>query len=308
MRRSVVQPRHFVAVFAFALIAAGCASPSAGSPPSTPKSDGPTSASSKPSASLSTPAPKLESPFGSLASYIASRPGVVTAAVLDRRTGRLWVFHPGVKEHTASIVKVQIMATALKKAQDAGSEPPGDQQSLMTTMIENSNNDAATQLLKDVGGPSAVQNFDNSIGMTGTTVSTLAFIPGSTTLPGWGWTTTTARDQVRLVSKFAFHNTVLSDASRSFGLSLMSHVESDQAWGVSAGAEPGTTVALKNGWLPVDLTNYTNWQINSIGWIQGNGRDYVLAVLSNGNPTEADGITTINHIASEIYAELGPAG
>ncbi len=172
-------------------------------------------------------------------------------------------------------------------------------------MIENSNNDAATALLHDVGGARAVQSFDNSIGMTGTTVSTKEFIPGST-LPGWGLTTTTARDEVRLVSKFAFRNTVLSDASRSFGLNLMEHVESDQAWGVSGGVPSGVTVALKNGWLPADLANSTDYQIDSIGWIRGNGRDYVLAVLSNGNPTMGDGIATINYIAARIYSELGP--
>ncbi len=175
----------------------------------------------------------------------------------------------------------------------------------MNTMMEQSNNDAATQLLREVGGPSAVQSFDNSIGMTGTTVSRLKFIPGSTTLPGWGWTTTTARDQVRLISQFAYPNPVLIGASRNFGRALMKNVQLDQRWGVSAGAQAGVTVALKNGWLPLNLANYSNWQVDSIGWIHGNGRNYVLAVLSNGNSTEADGITTIDHIASVIYAELG---
>jgi beta-lactamase class A len=304
MRRYAGRASHLVVIFAFTLIAAAaCASPSSDAPPTTATTGGHSSTSAS-GPTTSAPKPKPKSPFARLAGYIASRPGTVTAAVLDRTTGRFWVFHPRVKEDTASIVKVEIMATILKKAQDAGSEPPGDEQSLMTTMIENSDNDAATALLHDVGGPSAVQGFDNSIGMTGTTVSTQALIPGST-LPGWGLTTTTARDEVRLVSTFAFHNTVLSDASRSYGLNLMEHVESDQAWGVSGGVPPGVTVALKNGWLPLDLANNTDYQIDSIGWIHGDGRDYVLAVLSSGNPTMDDGIATIGHISAEIYSELG---
>ena len=144
--------------------------------------------------------------------------------------------------------------------------------------------------------------------MTDTTVSTAAFIPGSTTLPGWGLTTTTALDEVRLVSKFAYPNTLLNSTDRNYGLGLMEHVEADQDWGVSAGVAPGATVALKNGWLPLDLTNYTNWQVDSIGWIHGNGRDYVLAVLSSGNPDEPTGIYTIDTIARKIYSELGPRG
>lgn len=244
-------------------------------------------------------------PFASLASYIATRPGVVTAAVYDRATGKTWVLHPGIKEHTASIVKVEILGTALRQAQDAGSEPPGSEQSLLRAMIENSDNGAATELLREVGGPNAVQRFDNSVGMSGTAVSRLTFIPGSTTLPGWGWTTTTARDEVRLVSKFAFKNTLLLDPSRNFGLNLMENVEADQRWGVSFGVPLGATVALKNGWLPLDLVHDTNWQVDSIGWIHGNGRDYVLAVLTNGSPSEPTGIDTIDHISSVIYNELG---
>jgi hypothetical protein len=64
-------------------------------------------------------------------------------------------------------------------------------------------------------------------------------------------------------------------------------------------------VALKNGWLPLDLASNSDWQVDSIGWVYGHGRNYVLAVLSNGNPLEQTGIDTISYIASKIYAQLG---
>jgi hypothetical protein len=307
MRRSLRRASQAAAISVIALLAAGCASVgSSAGPQASPKPTFHSTPGASPT-SVTTHRSKDpgKDPFASLASYIATRPGLVTAAVYDRVAGKTWVFHPGITEHTASIVKVEILGTALKQAQDAGSEPPGSEQSLLKTMIENSDNGAATELLHEVGGPSAVQSFDNSIGMNGTAVSTLAFIPGSTTLPGWGWTTTTARDEVRLVSKFAFKNALLQKPSRDFGLSLMENVEADQRWGVSFGVPPGATVALKNGWLPLDLAHDTNWQVDSIGWIHGNGRDYVLAVLTNGSPDEPTGIDTIDHISSVIYSELG---
>lgn len=307
MRRRAGRVSHLAAISAFALIAswcAGCASPSNDAPATTPTTDGrpATSSASTPAGSASTH--KIKSPFAGLAGYVATRPGVVTAGVYDAVTNTTWVFHPSVREDTASIVKVEIMGAALKQAQDAGSPLPGTELALMQTMIENSDNNAATELLKDDGGASGVQAFDESAGMTHTTVSRLAFIPGST-LPGWGLTTTTASDEVKLVRKFAYANSLLNSTDRRYGLGLMQHIESDQAWGVSGGVPSGVTVALKDGWLPLDLTNDTNWQIDSIGWVHGNGRNYVLAVLSNGNPSEADGITTIDHIAAEIYSELG---
>jgi hypothetical protein len=304
MRRYAGRASRLAGLVALALMAAGCSSPSADVTGSSPNHHSHASApSSTPTDGSSEPSGKLTSPFAGLAGYLASRPGVVTVAVYDRRTGHMWVLHPGVKEYTASIVKVEIMGTALKQAQDAGSPLPGTELELVRTMIENSSNTAATELLSEVGGPAAVQRFDKAAGMTDTTVSKREFIPGSTTLPGWGLTTTTASDEVRLVARFAYPNSLLNHIDRMYGLNLMEHVEFDQAWGVSAGVR-GAVVALKNGWLPLDLANNTNWQVDSIGWIHGHGRDYVLAVLSNHNPSEPVGIATIDHIAAKIYAEL----
>ena len=82
----------------------------------------------------------------------------------------------------------------------------------------------------------------------------------------------------------------------------MEQIESDQRWGVSAGLPIGTSVALKNGWLPIGPNN---WQVNSIGWISGGGRDYTLAVLISGSPTEQYGIETVETVAAAVYALSG---
>ena len=253
----------------------------------------------------STTAASVASVFAGLSTYLAGRSGLVTAAVYDERSGNTWTLNPGAAaQDTASIVKVEIMGAALQQAQAKHAPLPASQASLMSPMIENSDNQSATTLLADVGGPSALAAFDRSAGMTDTTPSTLAFIPG-TTLPGWGLTTTTARDEVKLMSTFAFSNDVLDDASRSYGLSLMENVEADQNWGVSGGVPAGTVIALKNGWLPLNSVAESDWQVNSIGWISGSGRNYVLAVLTTGSPTEAYGIATIDAIASSVFTKLG---
>ncbi len=254
---------------------------------------------------MSSAHPKGVSPFAILASYLARRHGSVTAAVYDKRTGRFWVLNGRARQDTASIVKVEIMGTALREAEVAGTPLSSAVQALMGPMIDNSDNSAATAMLAKVGGASAVQQFDLRAGLTHTTVSRLALIPG-TQLPGWGLTKTTALDEVRLVSRFAYPNSVLSSAGRRYGLNLMEHVEADQVWGVSGGVPAGVTVALKNGWLPHNLAANSDWQVNSIGWIAGHGRDYVLAVLTNHNPSQAYGEETIQAIASKIFAELGP--
>lgn len=302
---------------ALAFLVASCSSPGTPININTSPADGlsPTK-SSHPSPSQSTHIvvnkPKLADPFKSpsTVSYLTGRAGNVTAALYDRRTNQTWVYHPGVLEYTASIVKVQIMGTLLHRAQN-GQPLSSTEQSELSSMIEVSDNTAASNLLADVGGPPAVQQFDNHAGLTDTTPhATDPPIPG-TPWPAWGLTSTTALDQVTLVKRFVFPNKVLTGASRSRGLVLMKSVEVGQNWGVSAGVLPGTTVALKNGWIqfPQALPYATmagGWQINSIGWIKGHGRDYVLAVLTNNNSSEQYGIDTIQGISQRIFAALAP--
>jgi hypothetical protein len=79
----------------------------------------------------------------------------------------------------------------------------------------------------------------------------------------------------------------------------MEHVVDWQRWGVSAGAEPGTTVALKNGWLR--LGDSAQWRINSIGWVTGHGRDYVIAVLTDHNASMQYGVDTIESVSRKAW-------
>jgi hypothetical protein len=64
---------------------------------------------------------------------------------------------------------------------------------------------------------------------------------------------------------------------------------------------PGTTVALKNGWLP----HGAGWNINSIGWVGGHGRNYLIAVTTSGDPTESYGIDSISEVATAAWDALG---
>jgi hypothetical protein len=85
----------------------------------------------------------------------------------------------------------------------------------------------------------------------------------------------------------------------------MESVESDQQWGVSGGVPAGVSVALKNGWVP--LTSYTYWEVNSIGRIKGDGRDYLIAVLTAHDPSEQYGIDSIEGISSIVWNALAPS-
>ena len=239
-------------------------------------------------ASTSSP---VAAPFpAALLGALGQRAGVISAAVLDLDNGYTYQYRPGQVGVTASIVKVEILGTLLVEAQAAGRPLTPTEQSTAASMIEDSNNDSANDLWDDVGGAPAVAAFDHAVGMTATTPDGAA----------WGLTVTTAEDQVTLLQHIVQANPVLSDASRAYMLGLMEQITPSQAWGDSAGAAPGTTVALKNGWLPVGV----GWTVNSIGWVSGSGRNYLIAVTTSSDPDEAYGIASISLVAASAWDTL----
>jgi len=116
----------------------------------------------------------------------------------------------------------------------------------------------------------------------------------------WGLSEITARDELQLMRLLTEHNSVLTDASRAYELNLMNHVVSYERWGVPAGAPSGLTVYVKNGWLNDPVL----WVINSIGAIEGHGRDYKMAILTYDNPNEQYGINTVQAIAEAANRDL----
>ena len=276
---------------------AASAAPAASAAGSLPASPSP---SPSPSPSSSGPGQRQDPLGTAAASYLAGRTGTVLAAVSDLRTGQTWYLGRGQPQAEASVVKLDVLETLLAERGSSGL-PVADQQ-LAGEMIEDSDNDAATSLWDQVGGASGIRSFNTAAGLTGTTPSSCVNCPGFP-WPGWGLSTTTPADQLALLRTLVEPNSALTATERSYALSLMENVTPDQRWGVSGGVPPQATVALKNGWLPLDSAG-VDWQINSVGWISGHGRDYLMAVLSTGNPTEQYGIDTIGQLAAVVWNAL----
>ena len=291
-----------------------CAAPSATdpvAPASAPAITGPASTASptsptSPSATKTTPSSPTprQDPFGAAAtSYVADRSGTVTAAVYDVTTGQTWTFGSAKPQAEASIVKLNILETLYAQHRTGSGELPASDTSLAETMMEDSDNDAATSLWDAVGGSSRIASFNTSAGLTHTEPSSCVECPDFP-WPGWGLSTTTPADQLALLRELIRPSTLLTDGQRDSALKLMENVAPSQRWGVSGGVPSEVKVALKDGWLPLNEDN-TNWQINSIGWISGSGRDYLMAVLTTGNPSQQYGIDTINQLSTLVWRHLG---
>jgi beta-lactamase class A len=287
-----------------------CAAPSDPAPitpASVPALTGPTS-TARPASPSATKAPASttphQNPFGSTAtSYVSDRSGTVTAAVYDVTTGQTWTFGSTKPQAEASIIKLNILEALYAQHRTGSGELSASDTSLAESMMEDSDNDSATSLWDAVGGPSEIASFNTSAGLTRTEPSSCVQCPDFP-WPGWGLSTTTPTDQLALLRELIKPSSLLTNAQRDSALRLMENVAPSQRWGVSGGVPSEAKVALKDGWLPLNQDN-TNWQINSIGWVSGRGRDYLMAVLTTGNPSEQYGIDTINQLSTLVWQHLG---
>lgn len=218
--------------------------------------------------------------------------GRYTVAVEDLNGRDAAVYGEGSGAYdTASIVKVDILAALLLDAQDKGKPLTAQQQKLAAAMIRHSDNDATDALWKAVGETEGLNAANKRLGLKATHGDKDGH---------WGLTRTTAADQTILLE------TVLGDAhspltaqSRTYLRSLMSTVEPDQRWGISAaddGKGSADGPALKNGWLARSATGL--WDVNSIGRVEYGGHTLLVAVLSDGQRTYKSGVDLVERAAA----------
>jgi beta-lactamase class A len=227
---------------------------------------------------------------GDIAAAIRGRSGSIAIRVEDVRTGVECRYNEGRRSHSASVVKATILAALLYWRQHTHTSLTPAEKREATLMIEYSDNNAATYLWNDVGH-ARLNQFVKAATMTETELNSGGY---------WGLSEITARDELQLMRLLTEHNSVLTDSSRAYELNLMNHVVSYERWGVPAGAPSGLTAYVKNGWLNDPVL----WVINSIGAIEGHGRDYKMAILTYDNPGEQYGINTVQAIAEAANHDL----
>jgi hypothetical protein len=236
--------------------------------------------------------------------YLAGRRGRVEAAVYDLSTGRQWTLGRQAPQAAASVVNLEILEAVLNRRTTRRTVLSLAEQGLSPPMIEQNGDDAAGTLWGDVGGAKGMRAFDHKAGLAHTSPSGCLQCPGFSG-PGRALTSTTPQDQVTLLRQLVQPSRVLDKNDQKYALYLLENVTPSQRWGVSGGVPAGVTVALKNGALPLNAGN-SDWQVNSVGWVSGGGRSYLMSVLSTGNPSEEYGIDTLNHLGAMVWGALAP--
>ncbi|WP_021594196.1 serine hydrolase [Actinomadura welshii] len=245
-----------------------------------------------------TPTPKPTTPTfqrdaltRALDAYLDDRPGRLAVSARDLTTGLSYTYGGSLRTATASIVKVDIVIALLLKAQREKRTLTPIEKALAERAITVSDNAAATALWQAIGGADGLASANRKLGLRDTE-------PGPGT--SWGSTTTSAADQVRLLTALTSDESPLHTANRRYVRRLMGDVAPEQAWGVSVA---GSDAELKNGWLPRDRHG-GRWTVNSIGIVRDGDRTLLLAIISERGTTMRDGIETVEHVCETVAESI----
>lgn len=215
-------------------------------------------------------------------------------AVQDLRTGT--TFSHGAQEGfaTASVAKLMITTMLVLHARDEGRELTAAERSQVEVMLRYSDNDVTNGLYARIGYNPGFAEGTERLGLTGTEPH-----PNGV----WGGTLTTPADQIRLLRALYTEEGPLTADERAHIRGLMESVAPEQAWGVSAAAGPRDVVGLKNGWTPREFDG-GRWLVNSVGYVAGPDRQYLVAVMSEGNRDYTSGVALVEELVTTVTSTL----
>ena len=216
------------------------------------------------------------------ASYLAGRAGRTAFAVVDSE-GRM----SGVHEHwtfvSASVVKAMLLVAYLRRLDARGQRRVDPfSNSFLYPMINVSDNSAATQTWSIVGD-SGLYDVAHAAGMTDFSIVGI-----------WANAQISAADQARF---FFEMDSLIPREFVGYARYLLSTIAGYESWGIPAVARPrGYAVFFKGGWRGTGLGQL----VHQVGRLEGHGRTFSIAVMTDGDPSMAYGIGTIEGVVGAL--------
>ncbi len=220
--------------------------------------------------------------IGRAASYLASRVGRTAFAVIDSE-GRLSGVHLHWTFITASVVKAMLLVGYLRRLDARGQHRVDSySNSFLYPMIHISDNNAATQCWSIVGD-SGLYAVARAAHMTDFSVSGL-----------WGGALLSPADQARF---FYEMDSLIPTEFIGYARWLLSTIDPSQSWAIPAVARPlGYQVFFKDGSEPTGLGQL----VHQVARLEGHGRTFSIAVMTDGDPTMQYGIDTIAGVTQAL--------
>ena len=216
------------------------------------------------------------------AGYLSGRAGRTAFAVVDSE-GRMSGVHMHWTFVSASVVKAMLLVAYLRRLDRLGQHfVDSFSNSFLYPMINVSDNSAATQTWSIVGD-SGLYSVAGAAGMTDFSIVGI-----------WANAQISAADQ----AKFFFEmDSLIPPEFVGYARYLLSTIAGFESWGIPAVARPrGYTVFFKGGWRGTGLGQL----VHQVGRLEGFGRTFSIAVMTDGDPSMGYGIDTIQGVTGAL--------
>ena len=200
-------------------------------------------------------------------SYASHRHGTIAFAVRTR--SRLWGWHATQTFPSASVLKAMLLVAYLDMPSVRNRPLRHADRALLTPMIRQSDNDAATRALAIVGS-ARVYAVASRADMRSFTLVTRP----------WGFSRINAADQTRYFLRI---DKLMVPRHRAYGMDLLRTITPVQRWGIARVRPPGWRLYFKGGWG------------DGKGWV-----DHQVALLTRGNDRISVAILTL-HDERHVY-------
>jgi hypothetical protein len=213
--------------------------------------------------------------------FEAGRIGRTSFAVMDSE-GRLHGRNIHYRYRSASVVKAMLLVAYLRRKQSLGQHTiTSYDRSILDPMIEVSDNNAATRCWQIVGD-TRLYALAHAAHMTDFSIVGI-----------WANAMISPADQARY---FFEMDSLIPREFVGYADYLLSHIVSYESWGIPAVARPrGYQVWFKGGWIPPYL-------VHQAARLEGHGKRFAMAVMTDGDPSFSYGIGTIQGVASNLLS------
>ena len=216
--------------------------------------------------------------------FAESRAGHVGFAVFDMK-GRIDHHGGGGRAAMASTFKVMLMVAYLRR--DSVEDRPLNtyDKSLLKPMIRRSANEPATTI-RDMLGQRPIERLADRARMKHFQWNSI-----------WGYCKTSARDQAFFLRNLRRY---VPKRHWDFARRQLAHIVSWQRWGIGqVDLPPGWSLYFKGGW-----GSGSGAVDHQVAQLRNGGRRIGLAVLTEGNPSQAYGNETLEGVFSRLLHRL----
>ena len=218
------------------------------------------------------------------ARFASQRQGDVRFAVIDE-AGKMHGRAASVSAPMASVFKVMLMVTYLRRASVRNRDLRAADRALLAPMIRRSDNATATRI-RDLVGAQAINRLARDAGMRDFELH-----------PTWGLSRSSPRDQAPFMFEL---DRYIPSRHEAYARRLLSSIVRSQRWGIPKAAPPGWDVFFKGGW-----GSGTGRVTHQVAFLEAGERRVAVAVFTENSPSHAYGTATVRGVAARLLRGLG---